>query len=179
MPTSGIIVIAVVIGLVAGCLLGTQPSVNGTLGQNLKHPLQASLISFSVGTAALLILTLATRTFPPQLSVSARQLPWWVWTGGLIGVVMVTTSLILVPKVGSLLWFAAVMTGQTVAAILLDHYGLLGNPKTSASPLRLLGAALLIAGILVIVYAKRSEEGNSPPDLQDGHVHVDSQKNSA
>jgi hypothetical protein len=49
------------------------------------------------------------------------------------------------------------MTGQTVAAVMLDHYGLLGNPKTPASPLRLLGAGLLIAGVLMIVQAKRLE----------------------
>ena len=71
---------------------------------------------------------------------------------------MVTTSLILVPKVGSLPWFAAVMTGQIVAAITLDHFGWLGNPRADASPLRLLGGALMIAGVMVIVYAKHSEQ---------------------
>ncbi len=106
----------------------------------------------------LLLLTVATGHFPPRLTAPAHELPWWIWTGGAIGVVMVTTSLILVPRVGSLPWFAAVMTGQTVAAILLDHYGLLGNPKATASPLRLLGGALLIAGVMVIVYAKKTEQ---------------------
>ena len=60
------------------------------------------------------------------------------------------------------------MTGQTIAALLLDHFGLLGNPRAEASPLRLLGAGLLIAGVLVIVQAKRVEhsqtEGPSKPD---------------
>ena len=54
-------------------------------------------------------------------------------------------------------WFAAVMTGQTVAAFLIDHFGLLGNPKSAASPLRLLGVGLLIAGVFVIVQAKHLE----------------------
>jgi len=49
------------------------------------------------------------------------------------------------------------MTGQTVAALFLDHFGLLGNPRTEASPLRLIGAGLLITGVLVIVQAKRIE----------------------
>ena len=38
----GIVIIAILIGLVAGCLLGTQPSVNGQLGKYLEHPLQAT-----------------------------------------------------------------------------------------------------------------------------------------
>ncbi len=153
----GIVFVAIVIGLLAGCLLGTQPSVNGQLGRHLEHPLQASLISFASGTTILLVLNLVSGVFPPAFTTSPRDLPWWIWFGGAIGVVLVTTSLILVPRVGSLPWFAAVMTGQTVAALLLDHFGMLGNPRTEASPLRLLGAGLLIAGVLVIVQAKRLE----------------------
>ncbi|MGI9472957.1 MAG: DMT family transporter [Rubripirellula sp.] len=153
----GFVLVAVVIGLFAGCLLGTQPSVNGQLGKHLEHPLQASLISFSSGTAIILLLSFASGVFPPAFTSAPSGLPWWIWFGGAIGVILVTSSLILVPKVGSLPWFAAVMTGQTIAALLLDHFGLLGNPRTEASPLRLLGAGLLIAGVLVIVHAKRVE----------------------
>ena len=153
----GFVIVAILIGLVAGCLLGTQPSVNGQLGRNLEHPLQASLISFASGTLIILVLSVATGSFPPVFTAPPRAFPWWIWCGGAIGVVLVTSSLILVPRVGSLPWFAAVMTGQTVAALLLDHFGLLGNPRTEASPLRLIGASLLIAGVLVIVQAKRLE----------------------
>lgn len=159
----GILLVAILIGLLAGCLLGTQPSVNGQLGRHLEHPLQASLISFASGTAILLVLTLLSGNFPPVFTTSPRDLPWWIWFGGAIGVVLVTTSLILVPRVGSLPWFAAVMTGQTVAALILDHFGLLGNPRVPASSLRLLGTGLLIAGVMVIVQAKRLEHRPPPP----------------
>jgi transporter family-2 protein len=176
----GTVIIAIAIGLFAGCLLGAQPSVNGQLGRHLEHPLQASLISFASGTAILLILALSTGVFPPSFTTPPRDLPWWIWFGGAIGVVLVTTSLILVPRVGSLPWFAAVMTGQTVAAILLDHYGLLGNPRAVASPLRLLGAGLLIVGVLVIVQAKRLEfrgetaRQHSPDGVQTPHEQPES-----
>ncbi len=112
--------------------------------------------------------------FPPSFQRAPGELPWWIWLGGGIGVVLVTTSLIFVPRIGSLPWFAAVMTGQIVAALLLDHYGLLGNPKAVASPLRLLGAGLMVASVMVVVYAKHSEvrlaesdqaKLNNPSDL--------------
>jgi transporter family-2 protein len=153
----GLVLVAVVIGLLSGCLLGAQPSVNAQLGRHLEHPIQASLISFGSGTVILLVLSLVGGAFPPEFTTAPRGLPWWIWSGGAIGVVLVTASLILVPRVGSLPWFAAVMTGQTLAALLLDHYGMLGNPRASASPLRLLGTFLLIAGVLVIVQSKRME----------------------
>ena len=157
MQDVGLILIAVIVGLLAGSLLGMQPSVNGQLGRNVANPLQATLISFASGTAIIFVLLLATGNFPVRFTTPPSQLPWWIWLGGSIGVVMVTTSLLLVPRVGSLPWFAAIMTGQTVTALILDHYGLLGNPRSPASPLRLLGAGLLVAGVLVIVQAKRLE----------------------
>ncbi len=155
---SGLILLAVVVGLAAGCLLGAQPSVNAQLGRSVSHPFQATLISFASGTAIVFVLSLLGGNFPPVFTTPPRELPWWVWCGGAIGVVLVTASLILVPKVGSLLWFAAVMTGQMVAAILLDHFGLLGNPQAKASPLRLLGAGLMVAGVLLIVHSKLREQ---------------------
>jgi len=166
----GFVLVAVAIGLMAGCLLGAQPSVNGQLGRYVEHPLQASLISFASGTAIILVLSLFSGSFPPTFTVPPRELPWWIWFGGSIGVIMVTTSLILVPRVGSLPWFAAVMTGQTVAALVLDHYGLLGNPRSAATPMRLLGAALLIAGVVVIVQAKRIEYGSGANSAGQGAV---------
>ena len=153
----GIVLIAVAVGLAAGSLLGAQPSVNGQLAISLAHPLQAALISFATGTTILLVLSLVFGVFPPSFQTAPGELPWWIWLGGGIGVVLVTTSLIFVPRIGSLPWFAAVMTGQIVAALALDHYGSLGNPKAVASPLRLLGAGLMIASVMVVVYAKHSE----------------------
>ena len=151
------LIAAILIGLLAGGLLGLQPSVNGSLGKSVAHPLHASLISFASGTAILLVLTFFIGGFPPSFRTPASALPWWIWFGGSIGVVMVSTSLFWVPRVGSLPWFAAVMTGQTIVAILLDHFGWLGNPRSPVSTLKVVGAGLLIAGVLVIVTAKQKE----------------------
>lgn len=152
------LIFAITVGVLAGCLLGTQPSVNGSLGKTVAHPLQASLISFGSGTAILLVINITLGIFPPQFPESASGLPWWIWMGGSIGVVMVSTSLFFVPRIGSLPWFAAVMTGQTVIALILDHYGLLGNARSPVSMLRFIGTALLVLGVLVIVCAKRLEQ---------------------
>lgn len=156
---------AVVIGLLTGCLLGAQPSVNGFLGRQTIHPLQASTISFVTGTILLVIVTLALGVFPPKLKVPVGDLPWWAWTGGAIGTVMVTASLFFVPRVGALAWFAVVMTGQIIAAIALDHFGWLGTPKQPPSLLRYLGALFLIFGIICISGSKRSKALQSPESV--------------
>ena len=173
MQALGPIVVAVIVGLAAGCLLGAQPSVNGQLGQNVHHPLQAALISFTSGTIIILLICIGLGIFPPTFTRSPAELPWWIWTGGAIGVVMVTTSLILVPRVGSLPWFAAVMTGQTVAALLLDHFGLLGNPQSRATPIRLIGTAFLIVGVLCIVQAKRTDSKKLEESSPSSETRID------
>ncbi|MBB3207690.1 MULTISPECIES: DMT family transporter [Pirellulaceae] len=166
---TGWMTLAVVIGLFAGGILAIQPSANGMLGRYMHHPLHASLYSFGSGFVIVLVISLVCGILPPRMSVSPTQLPFWAWIGGAIGVVLVTSSLVLVPRVGSLPWFAAVMTGQTLLAMLLDHYGWLGNPRVPATPLRVLGVTLLILGVLAIVFAKRGAVAESIPPSE----HVD------
>ena len=74
------------------------------------------------------------------------------------------------------------MTGQTVAALLLDHFGLLGNPKSPASFTRIVGTLLLVAGVFAIVHAKTMEEPHkaepSSPQVSDTDEPTGQQKNS-
>lgn len=145
---------AISVGLIAGFLFGTQPSVNGHLSRQLGHPLQASIVSFASGTLILIVLAVVMGVFPPRLQTPVTELPWWCWGGGAIGVLLVTASLIFVPRIGSLPWHATIVTGQLVAAMVLDHFALLGNPHEPMSRTRWIGAGLLIAGVALIFWAK-------------------------
>jgi len=146
--------LAIATGLISGFLFGTQPSVNGYLARQLGHPLQASIVSFLTGSAILIGMGIAVGVFPFRLHASMTQWPWWCWGGGAIGVLLVTSSLIFVPRIGSLPWHATIITGQLLAALILDHYGLLGNPQEPMSKTRLVGALLLAAGVVLIFWAK-------------------------
>jgi transporter family-2 protein len=44
----------------------------------------------------------------------------------------------------------AVMAGQLIGSLLMDHYGIVGYSVRSISIERLLGAALLVAGVMLI-----------------------------
>ena len=56
----------------------------------------------------------------------------------------------LTPRVGTALTLASVTVGQLLMALVLDHHGWLGGPVIRLSPLRLLGAAMLLGGILLM-----------------------------
>jgi len=81
-----------------------------------------------------------------------RTAPWWSWLGGLLGAVFVTSSILLVPRLGATLFIAAIVTGQLAFSLIIDEFSLLGVSQRPASPGRLLGVAIMMVGLGVLTY---------------------------
>jgi bacterial/archaeal transporter family-2 protein len=143
------VILLLLLAVAAGVLLPIQAGVNAQLRTALGSPVAAALVSFVVGTAGLVLVTLALRTPLPLRSAWAAS-PWWQWTGGLIGAVYVLASIVLAPRLGAATLVAAVVAGQMLSSVLLDQYGLVGFPVHPISAVRLLGAGLVIVGVLLI-----------------------------
>jgi len=132
-----------------GMLLTAQAGINSQLRVALGHPVVAAAVSFVVGTLGLLIAAVVLQV--PWPSVKAAQaVPLLGWTGGLLGAVYIATSVVLAPRLGAAVLIASIVAGQLAAALLLDHFGLLGFAKNSVTPTRLSGAALLFVGVYLI-----------------------------
>ena len=78
------------------------------------------------------------------------RVPWWVWTGGLLGTVYVLVSIVATAPLGAALMMASVVVGQTAASLVIDHFGWLGVDVHRLSPGRLVGAILLVVGVMLI-----------------------------
>jgi transporter family-2 protein len=137
------------LGFICGMMIAAQGAINGRLSGALGGPLQAAIVSFSVGWFALLAINLFMGNRPPSFG-SLTSLPWWIWIGGLLGAVMVASSATAVPKVGVAAWVSAVIAGQLAAAVLYDQLGAFGQIVRPATPLRLLGVGFLIAGVYLV-----------------------------
>jgi len=139
--------IAVALGV--GMLLPLQAGVNSQLRLWVAHPLIAALISFSVGTITLL---LASLLFRVDFVANSRlaSAPWWVWTGGLFGANYVLLAILLAPRIGAATLVGLTVTGQMISSVILDHYGLIGFPVHPASVGRIIGASLLLLGVILI-----------------------------
>src|SRR5215210_8532471 len=137
------------LALAAGVLLPVQAGLNAQLRSALGSPIAAAFISFLVGTIALTVATLLFRVSLPVgrawAGTHAVQ-----WSGGMIGALYVLAAVVLAPKLGAGTLVAAVVAGQMITSLLLDHYGLIGFPVHSLSSLRVIGAALVIAGVVLI-----------------------------
>ncbi len=139
----------ILLAVLVGVVLPVQAGVNAQLRLNLGHPLLAAFVSFAVGTIALLGLNLALRTPVPSGEALAR-VTWWHWIGGLLGATYIYLAIVLAPRLGAATLVAAIVTGQMVTSLILDHFGLIGYPQQSLTPARAVGALLVIGGVLLI-----------------------------
>ncbi|PIA68045.1 DMT family transporter [Pseudomonas sediminis] len=134
--------------LLAGSMLTLQAGINGQLAKNLNGVLAASLVSFSVGSAALLMLVLVSRELPTWPAL--KGLTWWQWSGGLLGAFFIATAAFASPRIGALLFMALVLAGQLGMALLLDHKGWAGFPESPVTTGKAMGLALIISGVWLI-----------------------------
>ena len=133
---------------IAGACLPLQAGINGLLAKQVSSVMAASLVSFSVGTLALLIMVLAQREMPSLGAL--KGLTWWHWSGGFLGVMFIATAAFAGPKVGAVLFMALVIAGQLSMAVALDHFGWAGFRQAPISAGKLGGLLLIIAGIWLI-----------------------------
>ncbi|WP_027182512.1 DMT family transporter [Oleidesulfovibrio alaskensis] len=138
-----------VMALLAGATLPTQAGINSGLQAHWAgSPVLASLVSFSVGTAALVCWCLVTRTAPAVPVPGTTQ--WWHWTGGLLGAFFVSAVTFLAPRLGATTMVALILAGQVTASVLLDHFGVLGYQARSVNLPRLAGLVMVGAGVYLI-----------------------------
>jgi transporter family-2 protein len=137
------------IALAAGMAAPTQFAINTQLRDLVGGPVLAAALSFLVGTVALFATTAVLRRSVPELGPIVGA-PWWMWTGGLLGAFFVCASIILTPRLGAATTVGVFLTGQVVASIAIDHFGLLGVPVQSASLPRIGGALLIVVGVVIV-----------------------------
>jgi transporter family-2 protein len=135
--------------LALGAILPMQAAINSRLAKTAdNNPVMAAFVSFAVGTMALMIFLIIAGRF--NFRYVSGGSPWWIWTGGLLGTFFVAGIVLLLPKLGVALAFSLVIAGQMCAAILFDQFGWLGVAVKEVSPAKILGALLLIAGVILI-----------------------------
>lgn len=135
----------------AGAVVPFQSAINSNLARGLGHPLWATLASLLVSVLVLLPVILALRLPLPSLGFISKA-PLWMWAGGAFGVCFVALAVMLLPKLGASGFVALALAGQVIASMLLDHFGLFGLVEKQLTVSRVLGALLLIGGVVLIQF---------------------------
>lgn len=155
--------------MIAGAVIPAQTAVNSRLRASIGAPIPAAFISFFIAFVCAVVLagTLAAASGP---SINLGQTvgePWWVWIGGVMGVIFITGNVLLFPKIGSVETVVLPILGQVVMALVIDHFGLFGAVETPVGMLRALGALVVVAGIVLVHVVGRQPAG----DTQTGLTH--------
>ncbi len=137
------------VALLIGGLLAVQGSINSQLGGILKSPFLAAFISFFVGTLTLFVLNVLMRAELPPKAIIA-EIPLYLFIGGVIGAIYVSSAIILIPKIGVATMLGASIGGQMIVASIIDHYGFFNIAIHPISTGRIVGILLLIVGVFLI-----------------------------
>lgn len=134
---------------IAGGFVALQAPINSMLGKQVGT-FQAAFVSFSIGTITLALIAGLLKGGFGSIG-EARELSWYYLTGGLLGVIYVTTVLVTVRSLGAGSVVAMSIAGQLTMSVLVDHFGLLGVTRDPISVLKLVGVALLGIGTYLVV----------------------------
>ncbi len=133
---------------VAGALTSVESGANAKLTAALGGPWwPAILFSAISGTVLAAIALFLAGPFP---TAQVTGLPWWAWLGGFISALYIVSMLVAPGILGAGLFTGLTVTAAIITSIALDHWGLVGFPVHPAGIGRLVGAALMVVGIVLV-----------------------------
>ena len=136
--------------IVSGCLSASITGAYAQLASIVGNPVQATTVAFFVATMALLLFCTCLGKTQLVGKALSREYPWWMWTGGLCGAIIVFGNAWLVPKIGVGVFSMALLVGQLGLSMLMEHNGWLGAPRKRISWPQALGILLMLAGVALI-----------------------------
>ena len=138
---------AVILGVLAGAIVGVQRAMNGQINEHSQQSFTTSLLNFAMGTTFLLILLLFAMTLGGMKLSPLPAGPWWIYTGGAIGVLYVAFTSTIVQHLGVLTFTLISVGGQLAGSLLIDLYSPTDGVQVSIYLVS--GIVLTYLGVLV------------------------------
>lgn len=134
---------------VAGVLLATQPSTTSALAK-YSFSSFAALISFLTGLIVVTVYFLIEFISGNLEITNISNVPWWAWSGGIVGAFYIICISILTKDLGATVLFGIIVAAQATVALLIDHFGWLEMPVRSINWGRGIGTLLIIVGTITL-----------------------------
>jgi len=131
----------------AGVLVGVQRALNGQINEFSGDSYTTSLLNFITGTSFLLIFITVLMILGRNEMQPLPSGPWWIYTGGIIGVIYIAFTALIVQHLGVLTFTLYSVGGQLIGSLLLDLY--LPSEGISISWYLITGIAITYVGVVV------------------------------
>jgi transporter family-2 protein len=139
--------LAVILGLAAGVIIGVQRSLNGSINLHSQASYATSLLNFIMGSSFLALLTLALLIFRGDGINSLPSGPWWIYTGGVVGVIYIAMSSLIVQHLGVLTFVLFSVGGQLLGSLIFD--ALLPTEGAHVTTYLITGIVMTYIGVVV------------------------------
>ena len=147
-----------IIALAAGVALATQSAINTQLAKAMSgEAVIATFISFAVGTIVLFFIAWVKTDLWGNLSAIPSQ-PWWKLIGGVLGAIVVFTTVLLAPKLGITAMLFFIIVGQLITATTIDHFGLIGMPIREVNITKFIGLIIVAFGLVFYFFGDKLVE---------------------
>jgi transporter family-2 protein len=138
---------AVLMGCVAGAIVGVQRAMNGQINEHSHQSFTTSLLNFIMGTSFLVIFLTILVLINSEDLVPLPAGPWWIYTGGVIGVIYIAFTSTIVQHLGVLTFTLFSVGGQLVGSLLIDLYS--PTDGVHVSVYLVSGIAMTYLGVIV------------------------------
>jgi len=145
----GNLVIALGVAAVAVVAMAFQGTLNTALGR-YAGMLEAALVVHVIGSVILATLVFVARLGQGSLAGLAAA-PWYVWLGGPLSVVIIYGVVSSMSRVGVSSATTAIIVGQVLTALIIDHLGAFGMSRVALNWWRLPGILLFALGAKLLL----------------------------
>jgi bacterial/archaeal transporter family-2 protein len=136
-----------VIAVISGLAITLQGQFMGLLDRSLGTK-ESVFITYAGGGALVTLIALLTgirNLFP------AARPPWYAYTSGALGLIIVGTIGFVVPRLGAARAFTLILASQFLLAALIDHFGFLGAFQRQLGPSQVAGMGIVLAGVWLVI----------------------------
>lgn len=140
-----------VLAFLVGVGTSVQSGINSQLRASTGNSIFAAIASFTCGLLALCFYYLFFNRSPHPTLQTLQNTTWWHWTGGLLGAAFVLGIITVVKDIGAANAIGLAVAGQLLAAVVLDHFGLVGFVVHPLNAWRGLGVLLMAGGAYLVL----------------------------
>lgn len=133
----------VLLALIGGIAVTLQGQFMGVMDQSIGTR-ESVFITYAGGGLAITLLILFLRGGNLK---AATSVPWYAFTAGLLGLLIVGTIGFTIPRLGLTSALTLVLAGQFLASILIEQFGWFGAPIRPFEWTRALGILILLLGV--------------------------------
>jgi bacterial/archaeal transporter family-2 protein len=138
--------ISYILALLAGAALSFEGAIYAELGKSIGQ-IETSFYNFFMGSIIMGLLWIFFGKGRLSYTVEA---PKWSLLGGVLGVVYLTSIVVSVPFVGVGITMVAVIVGQLVMSMVIEHFGWLGSKKTRMNKEKIFAVISMIIALILI-----------------------------